>query len=181
MANLHLPRRKILVSCLFAFVLLVVSGLQTNMQFGKLVEAIELSEAQMYGMYGELERAVDDILQSGDASSSEATEWLDEEVSQIAAKYENKIFITGSAIDEITLLPWNVSHRRLKRAYLRHNVAWVEHLAAQSENPRLRQRDAPAIATSWEQFCFQAAKASPLLTFGRFDMRLTRICTEGSN
>jgi hypothetical protein len=166
---------------LAVFALVMLSGLQANMQFGKLVESIELSESQMYYMYDELKQVVDDIVDSGNESSPDATLWLDEEVSRISTRYKTKIFIAGSAIDEISLLPWNISHRRLKKAYMAHNVAWVDHLEARSQNPKLRQSDAPEIETSWNNFCSEVAKNTPLLTFGRFDTRLTRICTEGSN
>lgn len=177
----QVTKRRVLGFVTLILVAVVVSGLQANMQFGKLVESIELSETQMYDMNDELIQAVDDIVDSGNASSPEATLWLDDNVSRISAKYKTRIFIAGSAIDEISLLPWNLSHRKLKNAYMRHNVAWVEHLEARSQNPKLRQSDAPEIELSWNNFCSEVANASPLLTFGRFDTRLTRICTQGSN
>jgi len=159
--------------------LLVAAVTQTNMQFGKLVESIELSESQMYEMFDELEQATDDLVELEGISDSQRLAYFREDVARISGKYERKIATTGKAIRGILLLPWNSSHRNLKTAYLRHNDAWVEHLAERSQNPTLRQ--STPIETSWEQFCFQAAKSSPVLAFGRYDTRFTQICTKGSN
>ena len=159
--------------------LLVAAVIQTNMQFGKLVESIELSESQMYEMFDELDQAADDVLELEGISDTQRLAYFREDVARISGKYEKKIAIAGIAIRGISLLPWNSSHRNLKTAYLRHSDAWVEHLAERSKDPTLRQ--SKAIETSWEQFCFQAAKSSPVLAFGRYDTRLTQICTKGSN
>ena len=159
--------------------LLVAAVTQTNMQFGKLVESIELSESQMYEMFDELEQAADDVVELEGISDNQRLAYFREDVARISGKYEKKITIAGKAIQGISLLPWNFSHRNLKTAYLRHNDAWVEYLADRSQNPTLRTPT--AIETSWEQFCFQAAKSSPVLAFGRYDTRLVQICTKGSN
>jgi len=171
-------KRKISIFASLLALLSAATITQANLQFGKLVGSIELSESQMYEMFDELEQAANDVADL-DVSSGQKLTYFQQDISRISKKYKTKIAIAESAIKEISLLPWNSAHQKLKSSYLRHSEAWVEHLAERSLNPALRESN--SVKTSWEQFCFQAAKSSPLLAFGRYDTRLTQICTKGSN
>lgn len=175
----NLSKRQVMGSVAALFAVLVMAVIQVNLQFGKLVESIEISETQMYDMFDEIDEAVNEIADSPSASSPNAAVWLREDIRKISKRYKTKVAIAGDAVADISLLPWNISHRSLQRAYLLHSDAWVQYLNDRSIDPSTLKSD--AIETTWEGFCSQATRSSPLLAFGRFDTRLTRICAKGSD
>lgn len=157
-------------------VVLVVATIQVNSQYEKLVESVEFSESLWSDMFVERSEIVDYIDTREDPYSDFWIDYLIEESRKVDKKYAKSFAVVRDSIDRISLLPWNRAHRNVKTEYLRHIEVRVSNLGKVDEKEKLRTLE---LETTWDQFCSQATKSSPLLAFGRYDMRLAQICAKG--
>lgn len=164
-------KRQLLTASVLLVAILVAVAVHTNVQFGKLVGLIELSESHMEMRVDEANRAVNDR-NIPNLTRSKQQAMLQIELAVNSEKYERKMVLVGKAIQDISLLPWNFAGRKLKNSYLLHNEAQIEYLKSKSGYPSFSTE----IDVSFDLFCIQVTTFSPLLALGRFDTRLTRIC-----
>ena len=155
-------------------VVLVVATIQVNSQYEKLVKSIEFSESLWSDMFVERSEILDYINTWRDPYSESATDYFIEESREVNKKYAKSFAVVRDSIKRISLLPWNRAHRNVKTEYLRHIGVRVSNLEKGGEKLRTLE-----LETTWDQFCSQATKSSPLLAFGRYDMRLAQICAKG--
>ena len=166
--------RENLYSLLALLVVIVLTVIQVNLQYEKLVESIEFSESLWSDRDEERGEVFDYVQNLRDPYSESATDYLIEESREVDKKYAKSFAVVRDAVKRISLLPWNQSHRRVKTEYLRHLDVRVSGLKNVGEKLRT-----PELETTWDQFCSRATKSSPLLAFGRFDTRLAQICARG--
>ena len=166
--------RENLYSLLALLVVIVLTVIQVNLQYEKLVESVEFSESLWADMDEEWGEVFDYVQNLRDRNSTAANQLLFEETRAVSRKYATSFAVVRDAIERISLLPWNQSHRNVKTEYLRHLDVRVGNLKNVGEKLRT-----PELETTWDQFCSQATKSSPLLAFGRFDTRLAQICARG--
>jgi len=155
-------------------VVLVVATIQVNSQYEKLVESIEFSESLWSDMFVERSEILDYINTWRDPYSESATDYFIEESREVNKRYAKSFAVVRDSIKRISLLPWNRAHRNVKTEYLRHIGVRVSNLEKGGEKLRTLE-----LETTWDQFCSQATKSSPLLAFGRYDTRLAQICARG--
>jgi len=167
-------KRRTLYSLVTLLVVLVVATIQVNSQYEKLVKSIEFSESLWSDIFVERSEILDYINTWRDPYSESATDYLIEESREVNKKYAKSFAVVRDSIKRISLLPWNRAHRNVKTEYLRHIGVRVSNLEKGGEKLRTLE-----LETTWDQFCSQATKSSPLLAFGRYDMRLAQICAKG--
>jgi hypothetical protein len=153
----------------------VILTVQANIQFGKLVESVEFSNVLWTEMWAERDNALADIYLHTDPYSEQATDQFVKDIRRIDEKYSESFISMRETIGQITLLPWNLSHRKLRTAFLRHLDARVNGLN--------RARDeilwTPEFMDTWKDFCTEVKQSSPMLSFGRFGTRLAFVCAKG--
>jgi hypothetical protein len=156
-------------------IITVILTVQVNMQFEKLVESIEFSNALWADMWADRDKALADVESLSDPYSKQAIDSFIADNRQIDNKYSESFVSMRESTGQISLLPWNLSHRRLKTAFLRHLDARVSGLN--------RAKDeilwTPEFKDTWEDFCTEARRSSPILSFGRHGTRLAIICAKG--
>ena len=150
--------------------------LQANVQYGKLISAIEISESQMEERNEKLLELIRTHTSSTGPFLSEKnrTEW------EVGKKYwaevfEARIRNAGETIDSVFLMPWNFSHKAVKSNYMPHNFAWQKALASEKYDPYSKTYDAE-ISSTWINFCSELKSHVPWYSFGMFDSRIATIC-----
>lgn len=166
----------------FVAVALVVGAalvvVQANAQFGRLVQVIELSESQMVAANAEWKALSEKTTTNGTWISESAREFHLTESRRIARSFIPRLVVAREEIQGISFFPWNLSHEATRSRYLEHSIAWTDHLELVAENPLADGND--DVEVTWKKFCDNITDSTPFLTFGRYDMRLAKVCTEGS-
>ena len=150
--------------------------LQANVQYGKLISTIEISESQMEERNEKLLELIRTHTRStgGFLSEENRIEW------EVGKKYwadvfESRIRNAGETIDGVFLMPWNFSHQAVKSNYMPHNFAWQKALASEKNDPYSETYN-DEISSTWINFCSELKSHVPWYSFGRFDSRIAKIC-----
>ena len=157
--------------------LFLVLVFQTNVQFGKLVASVESSESQLKSYNSEIRTLVDRLQTNSQWDSAAARVRYELQVPEISSRYLNRVGASRFQLNELMFLPWNGAHKKLRAEYLEHTFAWAQDLRSLTTNP-YSNTYSEKITSTWRVFCAGVADKSPLLTFGRYDSRLIRICAD---
>jgi uncharacterized membrane protein YhaH (DUF805 family) len=163
-------------------VVVFLGVLQSHVQYGKLIGAIEVSELQMHEYN-------DKIGETWDANSSgtprqfnsdESRVSFENEFKYLSGLYEPRLRNAGKNVRSIVLLPWNIQIRADRSNYSAHNLVWQKSLASGKSDAysNLYGKD---IASTWLNFCREIKSGIPWYTFGRFDTRVAKICISDSD
>ena len=171
--NLTQNKTVLLIATVLTLVGLV---LQANVQYGKLISTIEISESQMEERGEKMLELIRTHTRStgGFLSEENRIEW------EVGKKYwadvfESRIRNAGQTIDGVFLMPWNFSHQAVKSNYMPHNFAWQKALASEKNDPYSEAYD-DEISSTWINFCSELKSHVPWYSFGRFDSRIAKIC-----
>ena len=98
-----------------------------------LVTAVEQSEAAMKATQVEF----DEVLASYDTENltDEEREQLRAELSDVAERGGAAIAAAGAGVAEVEFMPWHSQVQAAQEAYLAHNQAWVDYMAAAAGDP----------------------------------------------
>jgi uncharacterized membrane protein YhaH (DUF805 family) len=160
-----------------ATVLAIVGlALQANVQYGKLISTIEISESQMEEFSERvLELSRSHVSSTGRFLSEENRIKWEDGKKYWADVFESRIRNAGDAIESVFLMPWNFSHQVVKSSYMSHNFAWQKGLASEKINP-YSETYSDEISSTWTNFCSELKGRVPWYSFGRFDSRIAKIC-----
>ena len=168
-------KNKVLV---FTTILVVVllGVLQSHVQYGKLIGSIEISEEQMNERNNEIGDLVRELTKpTGGFLSDESRVVYENRTKYFAGMYESRIQNAGKTIDGVLLMPWNITHREVKKYYLAHNFAWQKNLASEKIDPYSDIYD-DEVSSTWINFCSEIKRSVPWYSLGMFDSRIAKIC-----
>ena len=143
-----------------------------------LVRAVEQSETAMKTTQADF----DDVLSAYDTDdlTDEERERLRAELSQVAERGESSISLAGDQVGLVEILPWHSELLTAQEAYLAHNRAWVEYMAAAAEDPAEWFRPQPDVNTTFADAKLPLVEAIPLLDPLRLLPRIEFIYVTGS-
>lgn len=160
----------------------LLAVLQSHVQYGKLISAIEVSEEQMHEFNTEAEKVSDEnTFGSPPSFNSAASQTIYEnEIKELAELYDSRIRNAGQSISDISLMPWNFKHIDIQSKYLDHNSSWQMQLSTMSSDPysELYWSD---VSSTWTDFCKELKDGVPWYSFGRFDARIAEVCISDSD
>lgn len=141
---------------------LVVAGelAVRSVEADNLVRAVEQSESAMKATQAEF----DEVLSAYDTDTltDEQREQLRAELSDVAVQGEAAIAATGEGVAEVQILPWHAQLLDAREAYLAHNQAWVDYMAAAAEDPAEWFRPQPAVNDTFADAKLPLVEAVPL-------------------
>jgi hypothetical protein len=159
---------------------LVVAGELTvrSIEADGLVRAVEQSETAMKTTQADF----DDVLSAYDTENltDEDRAQLRAELSDVAARGEASIALAGDQVGLVEILPWHTQLRDAQEAYLAHNQAWVDYMAAATEDPAEWFRPQPDVNTTFADAKLPLVEAIPLLDPLRLLPRIELIYVTGS-
>lgn len=179
--KLFIVKNKVLIFTT-TLVVLLLGVLQSHVQYGNLIGAIEISEQQM-NEYNEK------IAKSWEANSSgtprlfnsnESKFLFETDFKYLSGLYESRVRNAGETTKGIILLPWNFQIQTDKSNYLAHNSVWQKHLANGKIDAFTDLYDKD-ISSTWLNFCQEINSGMPWYAFGRFDARVAKICISDSD
>ena len=166
--------KKLVITTIFT--VLFLGTLQANVQYGKLISTIEISESQMEERNDKMLELIRTHTRTtgGFLSEENRIEW------EVGKKYwadvfESRIRNAGETIDGVLLMPWNFSHQAVKSNYVPHNFAWQKHYASAKSDP-YSDTNNDEISSTWINFCSELKSNVPWYSFGRMDSRIAKIC-----
>ena len=114
-----------------------------SVEADNLVRAVEQSEAAMKTTQADF----DDVLSAYDTQdlTDAEREALLGELADVAARGEAAIADAGEGVAEVQIMPWHSALLDARVAYLAHNQAWVDYMAAAAEDPAEWFRPQPAV------------------------------------
>jgi hypothetical protein len=140
----------------------VVAGELTtrSLEADRLVRAVEASESAMKGTQEEF----DSVLSAYDSSSltDEDRERLRGELASVATRGEQAIATAGEGVADVRILPWHGALLDAQEAYLAHNRAWVDYMAAAAADPAEWFRPQPVVNASFADAKLPLVDAVPL-------------------
>lgn len=141
---------------------LVVAGelAVRTVEADNLVRAVEQSESAMKATQAEF----DEVLSAYDTDTltDEQREQLRAELSDVAVQGEAAIAAAGEGVAEVQILPWHAQLLDAREAYLAHNQAWVDYMAAAAEDPAEWFRPQPAVNDTFADAKLPLVEAVPL-------------------
>jgi hypothetical protein len=125
-----------------------------------LVTAVEQSEAAMKATQVEF----DEVLASYDTENltDEEREQLRAELSDVAERGGVAIADAGGFVAGLLIVPWHTQLLDAQEAYLAHNQAWVDYMAAAAEDPSEWFRPQPAVNDTFAEAKDPLVAAVPL-------------------
>lgn len=125
-----------------------------------LVRAVEQSETAMKTAQADF----DDVLSAYDTDdlTDDEREQLRGELADVAARGEAAIAFAGAEIADVAILPWHTKLIAAREAYLAHNQAWVDYMAAAAEDPAEWFRPQPAVNDTFADAKLPLVEAVPL-------------------
>jgi uncharacterized membrane protein YhaH (DUF805 family) len=163
-------------------VVVFLGVLQSHVQYGKLIGAIEVSELQMHEYN-------DKIGESWDANTSGTPRQYNSDESKVSfgsdfmylsGLYEPRIRNAGKNVRGIVLLPWNMQIKTDRSNYVAHNMVWQKSLES-GKSDAFSDPYGKDIDSTWANFCREIKNGIPWYTFGRFDTRVAKICISDSD
>jgi hypothetical protein len=150
-----------------ALVLITAANLAVAAELGirsaeadNLVTTVEQSEAAMKATQVEF----DEVLASYDTENltDEEREQLRAELSDVAERGGAAIAAAGAGVAEVEFMPWHSQVQAAQEAYLAHNQAWVDYMAAAAEDPAEWFRPQPAVNDTFADAKLPLVEAVPL-------------------
>ena len=143
-----------------------------------LVRAVEQSETAMKTTQADF----DDALSAYDIDNltDEERERLRAELSQVAERGGASIALAGDRVGLVEILPWHSELLAAQEAYLAHNRAWVDYMAAAAEDPAEWFRPQPDVNTTFADAKRPLVEAIPLWDPLRLLPRIEFIYVTGS-
>ena len=132
-----------------------------SLEADRLVRAVESSESAMKATQEEF----NSVLSSYDSSNLTEgdRERLRGELADVAARGEQAIATAGEGVADVRILPWHTSLLDARDAYLAHNRAWIDYMAAAAADPAEWFRPQPAVNDTFAGAKLPLAEAVPLL------------------
>ena len=159
--------------------LVVVGELATrSVEADNLVRAVEQSEAAMKTTQADF----DDVLAAYDTENltDEEREQLSAELSDVAERGGVAIADAGGFVAGVLIMPWHTQLLDAQQAYLAHNQAWVDYMAAAAEDPAEWFRPQPAVNDTFAEAKLPLVEAVPLFDVLQTLPRIELIYVTGS-
>ena len=149
-----------------------------SVEGANLVTAVENSENAMKAT----QTAFDEVLSAYDTETltDAEREQLRAELSRVAADGEASIALAGDQAGLVVILPWHSELLAAQEAYLAHNRAWVDYMAAAAEDPAEWFRPQPDVNTTFADAKRPLVEAIPLWDPLRLLPRIEFIYVTGS-
>jgi len=150
-----------------ALVLLTAANVAVAAELGirsaeadNLVSTVEQSEAAMKATQAEF----DEVLSAYDTENltDEEREQLRAELSDVAQRGGVAIADAGGFVAGLLIMPWHTQLLDAQEAYLAHNQAWVDYMAAAAEDPAEWFRPQPAVNDTFAEAKDPLIAAVPL-------------------
>lgn len=143
-----------------------------------LVSAVEQSETAMKTTQAEF----DEALSAYDTENltDEEREQLSKDLADVAARGVAAIAIAGEGVAEVQIMPWHTNVLDAREAYLAHNQAWVDYMAAAAEDPAEWFRPQPAVNDTFADAKLPLVEAVPFFDFLQTLPRIELIYVSGS-
>jgi hypothetical protein len=169
-----------------ALVLITAANLAVAAELGmrsaeadNLVTTVEQSEAAMKATQAEF----DEVLSEYDTENltDEEREQLRAELSGVAKRGEVAIADAGGFVAGLLIMPWHTQLLDAQEAYLAHNQAWVDYMAAAAEDPAEWFRPQPAVNDTFARAKDPLVEAVPLFDLLDTLPRIELIYVTGSD
>lgn len=149
-----------------------------SLEADSLVAAVERSETAMKTAQADF----DDVLSAYDTDNltDEQREQLRAELADVAARAEAAIAFAGAEIADVAILPWHTQLTAAREAYLAHNQAWVDYMAAAAQDPAEWFRPQPAVNDTFAEAKLPLVEAVPLFDPFNTLQRIELIYVTGS-
>lgn len=131
-----------------------------SVEADNLVRAVEQSETAMKTTQADF----DEVLSAYDTENltDDEREQLRTELADVAARGEAAIAVAGEGVAEVQIMPWHAQLLDARAAYLAHNQAWVDYMAAAAEDPGEWFRPQPAVNDTFADAKLPLVEAVPL-------------------
>lgn len=129
----------------------------------QLITRVEASELAMQTAQADFDSVLADY--DVETMTEAEREKLLERLGEVAARGEASIAYAGEQVAVVPIVPWHTNILRAQEAYLAHNAAWVDYLAAASAEPTEWFRPQPAVNDT-----FAAAKEPLIMAIPRWDV-----------
>lgn len=149
-----------------------------SLEADNLVSAVEQSETAMKTTQADF----DDVLSAYDTENltDEERERLSAELADVAARGVAAIAFAGEGVAEVQIMPWHTNILEAREAYLAHNQAWVDYMAAASGDSAEWFRPQPAVNETFAEAKLPLVGAVPSFDFLRTVPRIEFIYVSGS-
>ena len=144
----------------------------------QLLTAVEASELAMSTAQAEFDTVVSEY--DVDTMTDADREELLDRLGEVAARGEVAIAQAGQGVAEVDVLPWHTNIARARDAYLAHNAAWGDDLAAAAQDPTEWFAPQPAVNETFAEAKTPLVEAIPLLDLGDLLKRVEAIYVDGS-
>jgi len=143
-----------------------------------LVRAVEQSETAMKTTQADF----DEVLSAYDTDNltDEEREQLRSELADVAAQGEVAIAAAGESVAQVQIMPWHAQLLDAREAYLAHNRAWVDYMAAAEEEPAEWFRPQPAVNETFADAKLPLVRSVPLFDPLNMLSRIELIYVTGS-
>ena len=125
-----------------------------------LVRAVEQSETAMKTTQADFDAVISEY--DTESLTDEERERLRAELSGVAERGEASIALAGDQVGLVVILPWHSELLAAQEAYLAHNRAWVNYMAAAAEDPAEWFRPQPDVNTTFADAKLPLVQAVPL-------------------
>ena len=149
-----------------------------SLEADNLVSAVEQSEMAMMATQAEF----DEVLSAYDTENltDEEREQLSAELSDVAERGGVAIADAGGFVAGLLIMPWHTQLLDAQDAYLAHNQAWVNYMAAAAEDPAEWFRPQPAVNDTFADAKLPLVEAVPFFDFLQTLPRIELIYVSGS-
>jgi hypothetical protein len=149
-----------------------------SLEADNLVSAVEQSEVAMMATQEEF----DEALSAYDTENltDEEREQLRAELSDVAERGGVAIADAGGFVAGLLIMPWHTQLLDAQDAYLAHNQAWVNYMAAAAEDPAEWFRPQPAVNDTFADAKLPLVEAVPFFDFLQTLPRIELIYVSGS-
>ena len=139
-----------------------------------MLNAIEASENQMKIAQDAIVSQVPDDPRDADLKD-------DKDLKAAAAAGRDEVAAAGESAKGLSFLPWHGELIAAQGAYLAHNQAWVDYLAAGAADPSTMFDGRDDIEPTWREAEVRVEAAVPLLPWPRIDFRINEIFADESS
>lgn len=143
-----------------------------------LVRAVEQSETAMKTTQADFDAVISEY--DTESLTDEERERLRAELSEVAERGEASIALAGDQVGLVEVLPWHSELLAAQEAYLAHNRAWVDYMAAAAEDPAEWFRPQPDVNMTFADAKLPLVEAVPLFDPLRTLARIELIYATGS-
>jgi hypothetical protein len=149
-----------------------------SLEADNLVSAVEQSETAMKTTQTEFDAALSAY--DTENLTDDEREQLSADLADVAARGVGAIAIAGEGVAQIEIMPWHTNILDAREAYLAHNQAWVNYMAAAAEDPAEWFRPQPAVNDTFADAKLPLVEAVPFFDFLQTVPRIELIYVSGS-